>query len=208
MDRVPESFDADALVKRVTRLHESLTREARASDLELYHRAARTIRVSVQRRCRSFTTRQGYDEGVALRTASRDWDGLSFAASSGSSTASLRWVLDQCRRPAMSLPRKWMWARDGEVLKTDRDGEPQLPPVEEVQAWLEHSRDALTAGESCRPEPLELSVEVTATVESWVADGGLCASRTRTRSWGLLRLTERCRRRRLCVARDADGSGR
>jgi predicted Zn-dependent protease len=190
MDRVPELFDADALVKRVTRLHQSLAREARGSDLELYHRAARTIRVGVQGRHRNFTTQQGYDEGVALRATSRDWDGLSFAAGSGSSTASLRWVLDRCRRPSMSLPQKWMWARDAEALKTDRDGEPRLPPVEQVQAWLERSRDALSAGESSRPELLELSVEITATVESWVADGGLRASRTRSRSWGLMRLVE------------------
>jgi len=190
MARVPELFDADALVKRVTRLHQSLAREARASDLELYHRAARTIRVGVQGRHRKFTTRQGYDEGVALRATSRDWDGLSFAASSGSSATSLRWVLDRCRRPSMLLPQKWMWARDAEAMKTDRDGEPRLPPVEEVQAWLERSRDALSAGESSRPELLELSVEITATVESWVADGGLRASRTRIRSWGLMRLVE------------------
>jgi hypothetical protein len=65
-----------------------------------------------------------------------------------------------------------------------------LPPLAEVTAWLDRARDAWAAGGASGPEPLELSVEVSATVESWVADGGLRASRTRTRGWALMRLRE------------------
>jgi hypothetical protein len=184
------ALDADALMKRVERLHRSIRRDSGESAVELYHRAALTRRVSVLGGGKAFTTRHGYDEGIALRATSREWDGLSFAASSGSSRSSLRWALDRCRDPGSRLPQKWMWARDGAGPLFDGDGEPRLPPLADVEAWLDGAREALSADCSSRPRPLELSVEVTVTVESWFADGGLRASRTRTRGWAMMRMQE------------------
>jgi hypothetical protein len=62
--------------------------------------------------------------------------------------------------------------------------------VDELTEWLHRARETLTADGSARTDPFELCVEVAATVESWVADRGPMASRSRERAWALMRARE------------------
>jgi hypothetical protein len=160
-------------------------------DLELYHRAALTLRVSDHgERKKDLRIQYGQDEGLALRATTRKGSDVAFAATSGSKPSSLRWVVARCRDPWAPAPHEGLWVRDGGAPKIDRDGAPELPPLAEVEGWLDRARQALSDDGGGGPEPLELSVEVAATVESWFADGGLRASRVRTRGWALMRTRE------------------
>lgn len=183
-------LDADSLAKRLETLHRTMSSELPGKDLELYHRAALTLRVSDHGERRKTSTQYGRDEGLALRAAARDGSEAAFAATSGSKPSSLRWAVARCRDLRAPAACEGLWARDGEAAKIDHDGEPELPPLAEVQGWLERARQALFEGGERGPEPLELSVEVAAVVESWFADGGLRASRVRTRGWALMRTRE------------------
>lgn len=180
-------LDASTLAKRLETLRRTIDSELPGSDLELYHRAALTLRVSGDGERKQLETQYGRDEGLALRATARKGSDVAFAATSGSKPSSLRWVVARCRDLHAPAPHEGLWARDGGPEQNDRDGDPQLPPLAEVREWLDRARQALADGGGKGPEPLELSVEVAATVESWVADGGLRASRVRTRGWALMR---------------------
>ena len=177
-----DGLDAEALAARLERLHRSLCSDMPAEGLELYHRAALTLRVGDDGDGRVVTTRRGRDEGLALRTANR------FAAGSGSSAAGLLQAIERTPDGPSTAGRE-PWDRGG-VRRADHDGVPELPPVAELTGWLDRAREALAQATPGRWRPLEMWVETAATVESWVADGGLRASRTRLRGWALLRMRE------------------
>jgi hypothetical protein len=186
-------LDAGSLAERLATWHRAIGSELPGKDLELYHRAALTLRVSDRGesgRKHEVDTQYGQDEGLALRATSRGGSESAFAATSGSTPSSLRWVVDRCRNPRAFVADRGLWARDGGAAMVDQDGEPELPPLEAVLGWLERARESLFDGGRKGPDPLELSVEVAAVVESWVADGGLRASRARIRGWGLMRIRE------------------
>jgi len=181
--------EAKRLAKRLEALHRSVASEARGIDLELYHRAASILRVTLDEVAGTTVTRRGRDDGIAVRTVARDGSARAFAATSGSGSSSLRWALTRCSESPAPDPGESGWERDGAAWKIDHDGEPELPPSDRLAAWLHDARDRLAEG-GRGPALLELAVEVASTVESWVGDGGLRASRTRTRGWGILRLRE------------------
>jgi hypothetical protein len=181
-------LDASSLAKRLESLRRTVDSDLPGSDLELYHRAALTLRVSDEGESKKVKMQYGQDEGLALRATTRKGSDVAFAATSGSQPSSLRWVVARCRELYAPTPQEGLWPRDGGAEKNDRDGAPELPPLAEVREWLDRARQALAGHGGKGPEPLELSVEVAATVESWVADGGLRASRVRTRGWALMRI--------------------
>jgi hypothetical protein len=183
-----QRLDADALTKRLELLRRS-THGAEGLSVELYHRAALTLRVGTGRDGKSVTTQRGEDEGLAMRAATREGNELAFAASTGSELPSFRWVLERGRSSESSVPPQAGWPTDRTEPLLDREGETGLPSVDELSGWLSRAREVLETGPG-RPQHLESWIEVAHTVESWVADGGLRASRTRTRGWALYRTRE------------------
>ncbi len=182
--------DASPLVDRLDLLHRTLRPGAGHRSFELYHRAACSLRIGL-RDGECITVRRGVDDGLALRSLSSDGREIAFAATSGSGKQSLQWVLARSRQSRGRAFPETAWARDGDRLKADHEAVLRLPSVDELTAWLVQARDELvgsTVGPRAGPEPLELWVEAAATAESWVADGGLKALRTRARGWGMLRL--------------------
>ena len=183
-----QRLDAEALTKRLELLRRS-THGAEGLSVELYHRAALTRRVGTGRDGKSMTNRRGEDEGLAMRATTREGNELAFAASTGSELPSFRWVLERGRSSESSVLRQPPWPTDRTEPLLDHEGEGGLPPVEELSGWLSHAREVLETGPA-RPQHLESWVEVAHTVETWVVDGGLRASRTRTRGWALYRTRE------------------
>ncbi len=180
--------DAEPLVDRLDLLHRTLRSSGRRT-FELYHRAALSLRLGMREGETILTRRVGVDEGLALRTLSDDGHEISFAASSGSGKESLRWALERSRDSRGRMALENPWARNGNRLTSDREPELRLPSADELSNWLAQARDELAGTANRRgaaPEPLEAWVEVAATAESWVADGGWRALRTRARGWGML----------------------
>jgi hypothetical protein len=187
---VQSRLDADALGRRLETLHRSLQTDDTDSELELYHRAALTLRVTILGDGKSIETTRGYDEGCAVRLTSHRGRRAAFAATSGSKATSLRWAVARCREGLTPAVQREHWSHGDGAAVSDREGEHHLPAVEELTGWLERARETLAADGFPRLDPLELSIAVAATVESWVAEGGLRASRARTRGWALMRTRE------------------
>jgi len=181
-------LDAEALTKRLELLRRS-THGAEGLSVELYHRAALTLRVGSGSDGKSVTTRRGEDEGLAMRATTREGNELAFAASTGSELPSFRWVIERGRSSESDGSCEAGWPTDRTELLLDGEGEAGLPSADELSSWLSQARAVLETGPA-RPQHLESWVEVAHTVESWVADGGLRASRTRTRGWALYRTRE------------------
>ena len=78
-----------------------------------------------------------------------------------------------------------IWSADDED-RVDREALDQLPSAGELMEWVDRARSELTGHRS--RTVYEMWVEVATTVESWVADRGYRASRSRTRAWALSRL--------------------
>ena len=178
----------DRAVDRLASLHATLHSGSGFAETELYHRAARVIRVGSRKGEAGVAIREGQDEGLAMRAIDRERKEMLFAAAAGSGDRSLRWIAEQPKgRPAPSE----LWARGAARLR-DHDEQVSMPDARELSAWLEQARADLTERAAVRKKthvPLELWVEVAATLESWVADGGLKASRTRARGWAVLRMS-------------------
>ena len=185
--------DAKPLVDRLELLHRTLRSSAGRRTFELYHRSAVSLRLGLQEGKKTLARRVGVDEGLALRTLSDDGREISFAASSGSGKESLQWALEQSRDSRGRIALENPWARDGNRRTSDREPDLRLPAADELSNWLARARDELAGTANRRgatPEPLEAWIEVAATAESWVADGGLRALRTRARGWGMLRMRD------------------
>ncbi len=177
-------LDADALVDRAVARHSALESATSGLGIELYHRAALTVRAAIGRDGESIVRRHGADEGSALRATSPAGNQLAFAATTGSDAESLCRVLDLAGRHPSGVPRRELWSRAAGEPLLDRDAEPALPTEDEVTQWLRRARAALVSP----VEPLiDAWVEVVHTAETWVADGGLRGSRVRTRGSAFMR---------------------
>lgn len=182
----------DRLLHRLSSLLARLPRDRDRSETELYHRASIGLRVLRRAGSTSPASHRGHDEGLAVRTRSGGERRLSFAACSGSSEASLRWILDRAGQcgPAGGAESD-SWSRGAKAVRVDRDEQSELPSQEELAEWLDRAWSGLRDPESPaahRLEPIEAWVEVASTIESWAGDGGLKASRVRRRAWALVRL--------------------
>jgi hypothetical protein len=122
--------------------------------------------------------RSGDEQGLALRVRSGEATG--FAATSGASEASLRWVLAACRKIGGDGP----WGEpDGAEEWIDDDGPLELPTPEALEHWLGEAREAL--GDSrAAPHGLRVGwVEVAMTRETLVTPRGRVRCRSRARAW-------------------------
>jgi len=170
--------EADRYAERLDSLYR-VASDTAASEVELYHRASVTLRMSQRAEGESVATIGGDDDGLAVRTRSRGGK-LAFAACSGMTRESLRWALDACRKSESGADvRAGRWCGRGELL--DREAIAAMPDRHELTEWVRRARPA------SGPCPLELWVEVATTFESWAAKE-LRASRTRTRAWAFLRM--------------------
>jgi hypothetical protein len=179
----PDEFDS-CLMK----LHERARTAARGADVELYGRASSTTRAM-----RLPGGRQrfivGSEEGIAVRTRSRKGHEAGFAAHSGLGDASVEWAVAE----ALACPR-WIgehsWPECDSGPRIDRDLS-DAPTRSDLSQWLHRAWERLSGSpRSGRPAPAPVAgwVEVAATVEGWVADGGLRASRSRVRAWALVEM--------------------
>jgi hypothetical protein len=171
-------------LERLLALRKSIDKPASCERLELYHRASKAIRVSSKAGSEAVLSRTGFEEGVAARLRLRGEAAVAFAAASGGGLPSLRWAIDRAvQHGAGRRARQSAWPlRDGQLL--DHDTGEELPPARDLIAWL---------NDSCRrlEERPDCWVEAVTTVESWIADGGGCASRRRTRGWAVARARPR-----------------
>lgn len=182
-------IDADALVDHLDSLRRSVTAGARGHTIEIYHRAALTLSVTLDGRTGAIATKRGDDQGLALRMATVDGKEVGFSSASGSGLSSLEWLIARCHeRPGP--PEEATWARGRSGVHRDLDGDSELPPVESLVSWVERAREVLLSDGPGGPTPLEVSIEAVVTVETWLADGGLRASRARGRGWAFLRTSE------------------
>jgi len=185
----PSWADPDRVDDRLHRLHEHAEANARGAAVELYSRTATTMRLSRLPSGRAETL-VGGEEGFAVRIVSRNGE-VGFASSSGATRQSLDWTLARAlegRRPAREGECGWQSTPTGPL--TDRDPI-ELPPIGELAEWLRAAWERATPGPAGRgtPSPVAGWIEVAATIESWVATGGLCASRTRLRAWAGVELS-------------------
>jgi hypothetical protein len=179
----------DRLLENLRSNRRLLKKPANCERLELYHRASSAIRVGHESSGQAVVSRIGLEEGVAVRLAMRGSDAIGFAAASGGDLACLRWAIDRaCEHHGTPPPEGGEWPL-GEELLLDRDSDGSLPPEEDVISWLRHAYEQFKEqnGENGPGEPLSGWVEAVTTVESWVADGGPLASRSRTRGWAVAR---------------------
>jgi hypothetical protein len=117
------------------------------------------------------------EEGIAVRVHGSAPHDVGFAAAAGGEEQ-LAWVIDRAledRRPA-GESRATLWATGGEPL-LDRDPGVDLASVDELVEQLPR----MGGFDPSAPR----WIETARTVETLVADGGLVASRVRTRSWGM-----------------------
>jgi hypothetical protein len=180
--------------------------------IELYHRCSHALRVERDDSLASITCVRGTEDGVAARLWSPASGRVSFAACSGSPESGARRAVELCLAAARAEPgavaesarrgsglavgvvaedaQPW-WSGSRGTL-TDDDGFAEPPSEKELAVWLERARmEASEHGESGRRSSVELLdgwIEVATTVETWAADGGLRASRVRTRAWAGIRL--------------------
>jgi hypothetical protein len=147
--------------------------------IELYHRAALSIRVSLDTRDGT-TSRTGADQGMALRAEPAAGREVRFAAGSGGGEEALVRLLELASRGAGGEWSPDWTAAEGDLSDVDADG--GLPAPGELTDWLHRARRRLAEvpGDGCW-------VEVARTVESWVGAAGLRARRERTRAWALAR---------------------
>jgi len=179
----PEEFD-ECLMK----LHERARAAARGTDVELYGRAASTMRAAHLPGGRQrFVT--GSEEGIAVRTRSLKDRETGFAACSGLGDSSVAWAVAEALDGGRSSGES-SWPSGDSELVIDRDVA-ELPTQSELSEWLHNAWERLSRpsrGGKPAPKPLSGWVEVAATVEGWVADGGIRASRGRVRAWALVEM--------------------
>jgi len=115
--------------------------------------------------------------------------GVCFAAASGGGQLAMRRVID---RASGALPERtpedaeWMPRAGGSVY--DHDPAEEFPDLPALEDWLERAWTALVASRAVSGsiDGATLWVEVAETVETWVTDRSLKASRSRVRAWALI----------------------
>ncbi len=181
------TIEADALLARLTQLHHRASARSGARRIELFHRAAVTLRVGRRDERGSLTTHEGFEEGTAVRLENRAGR-HAFSAGSGSGESVTERLI------AAALDRPWgagvpgaPWAAATPAEPRDHDEHADLPAPDDLARWLEDAIDRLAAcGDGVRT--VRCGVEAALTVETLVGAGGLAASRVRSRVWATARI--------------------
>jgi len=149
-------------LERLREQHRRLRKDVNCDRLEFYHRSSSAIRIELEESEERMHSREGSEEGVAVRMPS------GFAAASGGDDTSLRWAIDRAKACRASAGER-NWAEGGG----------------ELRAWLERALELLPE------QPRHAWVETAKTIESLVADGGLAVSRSRCRAWAMAWVKQR-----------------
>jgi hypothetical protein len=136
----------------------------------------------------------GQEHGLAVRILDRKSGRIGFAATSGSGNESFSWALAAARaelaaagEPEPEGPESWPVADSQERMDRDPVSEPATP--ESMRAWTDEAIDLLEQRGAKRTAPFRPGkawVEVSSTVEMWLAGDGLQAERGRNRAWAVV----------------------
>lgn len=181
------SLDPDEHLDHLARLLRKAAVLVRPHAVELYQRGSIRLRVTHSADDPDPTIQLGHEEGLAVRLAPEGAGGFSFAAASGRGEAALRCAIALALRNGPSgdsIGTAWATSPGPGLL--DRERSLRLPSPSRLLRWLATSLGSLES----KP-PLSAWVEAAVTVESLAADGGLLASRSRSRVWALARFPVR-----------------
>ena len=168
-------------LERLARLHREAPRRGIRS-LEVYHRSSIGISARLDTNHQPISSRLARDDGIAVRVLHGTGQ-VGFASSSGADEQALGWSLARAaERPYAAVAQSWWPEREGSLTDHDPSGAPEADAVAE---WLRQAWEELGWSEGVG------RVEVARTVESWVADGGQSASRSRTRAWAVAQTRRR-----------------
>jgi len=182
----------DRCIEEVRALHRAIGNANPGWEIGLFHRLSATMRLRAGEEGESAELLMGLDDGVALQARSRLDGSTAFAACSGLDPAHLNRELARAGQlgGGSAAAEGDLWPLGGGTVRIDRDGPCELPSRADLEAWLEQARDQLVqprhGGRRLRA-PSESRVEVAVVLETWVADGGMIASRARRRAWALAR---------------------
>jgi hypothetical protein len=174
------------LLERIERLFASVRNVARGARVELYHRASNRLRVRFDASEGREITETGTDEGLAARVVGPG-DRVGFAAVSGCDVERVRWaVLQAGRSSGEGRVDVQPWAdHTGEPL-TDLESSTTPPDASELTTRLRRFLNPSTERWSSSPPAWSGSwIEWGKTLETWVADGGMRATRSRSRVWAM-----------------------
>lgn len=184
--------DPETLLARLAGLHRTARARHAAGRLELYHRATFAIRATARAAADSVELRMGGDEGLAVRMKRDERSPSTFAAASGGNESAMVWALERvlAAEPPARSEKSHEWPLHAETSRFDLDSAEAFPDPSDLVDWIERAGQALAAvpRRGAMPERVESWVEVARTVESWVGDAGVAASRSRMRSWAMLQL--------------------
>ena len=189
---VREMLNPDRCIEQARALHRAVGSVGADWEIGIFHRLSSTMRLRVGEQGESAELLVGRDDGAALQARSRQDGSTVFAACSGLDADHLKRELARAAEHGEGPggAERELWPLGGEAVSIDRDEPQELPPRADLETWLEKARNELLQprhrDRRLRP-PAECRVEVAVVTETWVADGGLVASRTRRRSWGLAR---------------------
>ncbi|MDX1390107.1 MAG: hypothetical protein R3344_13010, partial [Acidobacteriota bacterium] len=174
----------ETMLDRLARLFEGVRRVVGPARAELYHRIAVRARVRFDSSDAREISESGRDEGLAARVT-RGGGGMGFATIVGGSESDARWALFHAA--SNERPVGWSsWAEHSGEPIFDHDSNLVRPDRAALRATL---RRSLTRSRETSPpsSPTWAGswIEWGATIESWVADGGLRASRIRSRVWAM-----------------------
>jgi hypothetical protein len=185
---VPEAVDdPDGLLDQLSGLHQSAAGYRLTGAVELYQRVSIIVRVTRHANAQQLDVQVGRDEGLAVRLLSGTSSGAGLAAVTGKSDRDLRWALEHAAASqGEGGGASPAWASPGEGPLIDRDPDLRVPAPAEAAGWMERLWEKLAPAGGQSAQPMKSWVEIAATIESWAADGGLHASRTRNRAWAVL----------------------
>jgi hypothetical protein len=169
----------DDSLERLRELHRRARRRAGRRGVELYHRAATTLRVTRARGAATDEVQTGHEDGLAVRTFDPSNGCVGFAATSGCREGAVDWVVGRATESELA-EAGCPWA-EGHGTMIDRD--PAVSDWDEARVgrWIDDALSRLPGDDA----PRSVSVEIARTVETWVADGGPAGSRVRTRAWAV-----------------------
>ena len=159
----------DSSIDRLEEILGDRRRVPRSDWIEIYRRSAWTHRVSLREG--EIRRQAGREDGVAVRVLHRAPGPLHFGASSGGDGDAVERAIGLAAPVAPMVPPP----NRVPVLRSDRDVEEQLPPMDDLERWIEAAQIRSCAW-----------VAVAVTLETWVSSAGDRATRRRTRSWSMI----------------------
>ena len=166
--------------ERLRDMSRRLLAQRHVAHVELYHRLSHTIRVAhaIDDGKDDISHRSGIDEGTALRLWS-EGEGVRFAAVSGGARGSIEDAAERAQRgPVSDCPHDLC---AGPEPAADHDDVP-VPDEAALVPWLAKARDRV--GRAIE----RMWVEAAETLETWILDGEVRATRSRARGWSGLEL--------------------